>query len=113
LKLLVQFCQLGFDADGPAVASQAVAACALHAGVVPLRKRRFLEASFACARQDALFMKGSFVNKAPTHACIAPMYMCVYILVSKTYCAEIVQQEGLVILTKALTAADYAKLKCS
>ena len=61
--LLVQFCQLGFGADGPAVASQAAAACDLHAGVMPLRW--CLAASFVCAHRDALFVKGSFVNKAP------------------------------------------------
>jgi len=62
LKLPGQFCQLGFDANGPAVVSQAAAACALHAGVTPLRW--CLGANFVCARHHALFVEGSFVNKA-------------------------------------------------
>ena len=60
--LLEQFCQLGFGADGPAVASQAAAACGLQEGVMPLRW--CLAASLVCARHDALFVEGSFVNKA-------------------------------------------------
>ena len=115
MKLPGQFCQLGFDANGPAVVSQAAAACALHAGVTPLRW--CLEANFVCAHHDALFVEGSFVKEAPAQCLHSTNVMCVCVVVGRMYCAvmgrmccaAMVQRGGLVILTKALVVADYAE----